>query len=126
MCAHVGEQVHVCTRLHASHVECFPWVPGSELRTSCTLLIDHLQAPQISVPARHLMRNHFGLCLASEGTRASFFSHVARSALDEGAGGIPWITSYSGLKVSFPFLLIPPKYTLPPLLTINKQKKIKL
>ena len=52
MYAHMGEQVHAYTCLHASNIECFPWVPGSELRTSCTLLIDHLQAPQISVPAR--------------------------------------------------------------------------
>lgn len=65
MCAHVGEQVHACTHLHASNVECFPRVPGSELRTSGTLLRDHLQAPQTPVPARPSNGNNFGLCLAS-------------------------------------------------------------
>lgn len=142
MCAHVGEQVHTCTHLHASNVECFPRVPGSELRTSGTLLIDHLHAPQTPVPARtsngnhrlqyqlaHLMGTTSACVWHPEGTKASrgsFFSHVARSALDVGAGGMPWITCYSGLEESFSFLLIPPNYTLSLLLTINKQKKIKL
>lgn len=131
VCAQQGVQVHVCTRLGAINVEYFPWILGSELRTSCTLIMGHLWAPWFSVPAhlapKESLRLVPGTLRAPEQAGAASSHMWLRSALCLGVGAMP--TTDKGLLDSFLFCTgsIPvfpadsPKYILSLLLTIKKK-----